>query len=81
VPDPRASDEAWAVTVPAVADLGTFAAFALPQVVGADDARRAAWLRADSYPELVTDLATCLFHGQVFRAHVAMLRDFLGGQS
>ncbi|GIG57767.1 hypothetical protein Lfu02_21390 [Longispora fulva] len=76
VPDPRASAEAWAVTVPASAHLGTVAD--LPVVVGADDARRAMWVRADSYAGLCRELAAW-FGGRVFAAHVAMLTGFLDG--
>lgn len=75
VPDPRATDEAWMVTTPAVADLGTVDR--LPAVVGADDARRAEWVRADSYAVLVAYLRTT-YRGRVFRAHEGMLRDLLG---
>lgn len=74
VPDPRASDEAWAVTIPVHIDLG--ALDALPEVTGGDDARRAAWIPADSY----YDLAACLqarYDGAVFAAHADMLRSFL----
>ncbi len=74
VPDPRASDEAWMVTVPAIADLG--AVRDLPPVQGADDAARAAWVRADSYADLVADLAQT-YHGQVFPAHCGMLAEIL----
>lgn len=73
VPDPRASDEAWAVTVPAYADLG--AVDRLPTVTGADDARRAAWVRAESYRDLCGELRR-RFGGAVFAAHAAMLRAF-----
>ncbi|MDP9798309.1 8-oxo-dGTP pyrophosphatase MutT (NUDIX family) [Catenuloplanes nepalensis] len=45
VPDPRGSAEAWAVTVVARTDLG--GPERVPQVRGADDARRACWLPAD----------------------------------
>jgi ADP-ribose pyrophosphatase len=75
VPDPRASDEAWAVTVPLHVDLGALAT--PPAVTGSDDARRAEWVAADSYPVLTGTLARC-FDGQVFAAHVDMLRGFLG---
>lgn len=78
VPDPRASDEAWAVTVPVRIGLGELAG--LPFVAGADDARRAEWIRADSYASLTATLAE-LFGGRVFAAHEAMLRDLLGGAS
>lgn len=85
VPDPRASDEAWAVTLPVHVDLGELGG--LPAVTGADDARRAAWIAAGSYDDLVTcledryALVTCLkdrYAGQVFAAHAGMLAEFLG---
>lgn len=74
VPDPRSSDEAWAVTVPVHIDLGDCAA--APAVLGGDDARRAEWIPADTYDQLRRDLARH-FDGRVFAAHVAMLGDFL----
>ncbi|MER6830942.1 NUDIX domain-containing protein [Streptosporangium sp. NPDC000563] len=77
VPDPRASNEAWMVTVPARCHLGGVARADLPAVVGADDARRAAWVRADTYPALVADLETT-FGGVVFAAHQPMLSELLG---
>ena len=70
VPDPRASDEAWAVTVPVHISLGTRAT--LPAVTGGDDARRAGWVPAGSYGCLTDALA-----GKVFAAHAGMLRQFL----
>ena len=73
VDDPRASDEAWMVTTPVLV--------ALPgppvPVEGRDDARRAEWVRADSYAALVDDLAA-EYGGVVFRAHRALLADLLG---
>lgn len=75
VPDPRSSDEAWAVTTPVRIDLGT--CDTLPDVSGGDDARRAAWIPADTYTQLTAALDGC-YSGQVFAAHVPMLRDFLG---
>ena len=72
VPDPRASDEAWAVTIPVHMDLGRLTG--LPFAAGGDDARRAAWIRADSYGQLVTSLDQGYEGGQVFAAHVGMLR-------
>jgi len=79
VPDPRASDEAWAVTVPVHVSLGDVGG--VPSVTGGDDARRAAWIRADSYNALVTCLEDCFgrLDGRVFAAHAAMLAEFLGG--
>jgi ADP-ribose pyrophosphatase len=75
VPDPRSSDEAWAVTVPVHIDLGTVAD--LPAVRGGDDARHAMWLPADSFQHL-TERLKGIFSGQVFAAHVPMLTEFLG---
>jgi len=75
VPDPRSSDEAWAVTVPVHVDLGD--RDAAPAVNGGDDARRAEWIPARNYTVLTAALD--MLHGRVFAAHVAMLGDFLGG--
>jgi ADP-ribose pyrophosphatase len=75
VPDPRASDEAWAVTVVATADLGEVEV--LPGVVGADDAARAGWVLADTYDDLTADLAAT-YAGTVFAAHVGLLSEHLG---
>ncbi|MEU7895578.1 NUDIX domain-containing protein [Nonomuraea sp. NPDC049152] len=77
VPDPRASDEAWMVTVPVTFKLSALFAVDLPAVVGADDAKRARWVRANSYADLVNQLKTS-YDGQVFRAHQLMLSDLLG---
>ena len=77
VPDPRASDEAWMVTVPARLHLGTARQKDLPLPVGADDAKRAAWVRADSYAVLVAHLADA-YEGRLFAAHEAMLHELLG---
>ncbi|GGS74162.1 hypothetical protein GCM10010156_36380 [Planobispora rosea] len=76
VPDPRASDEAWMVTVPAHCHLGTMDHADLPTVTGADDAARAAWVRADDYAVLTADLEA-IYGRTVFAAHTALLRDFL----
>ncbi|SDI51598.1 ADP-ribose pyrophosphatase YjhB, NUDIX family [Sinosporangium album] len=75
VSDPRATDEAWMVTTPALADLGEVADH--PRVRGADDAARAAWIKADTYLALEADVAE--YGGQVFAAHAAMLRELLSG--
>jgi 8-oxo-dGTP pyrophosphatase MutT (NUDIX family) len=75
VPDPRASDEAWAVTIPLVVDLGCHDA-GLPFVRAADDARQADWIRAASYEHVATSLAQ-VYEGDVFAAHVGMLQRFL----
>jgi len=70
VPDPRGSDESWMVTVPACTTLDR-----RRNVTGADDARRAAWIPADTYATLTEHLAT--LDGQVFPAHVAMIAEAL----
>lgn len=74
VPDPRASDEAWAVTVPVRVDMGN--ANVLPLVQGADDADRAVWVAADDYADLNADLAL-LGNAGLFAAHAGMLAEFL----
>jgi ADP-ribose pyrophosphatase YjhB (NUDIX family) len=74
VPDPRASDEAWAVTVPCVTDCGH--CDRLPWVAGMDDARRAEWIPAHNYTTLAAALS--MLDGRVFAAHVPMLSEFLG---
>ena len=75
VPDPRASDEAWAVTIPLIVDLGSHDD-GLPWVHGADDARRAEWIRAASWDQLTTTLGQ-VYGSYVFAAHEDMLRRFL----
>jgi 8-oxo-dGTP pyrophosphatase MutT (NUDIX family) len=74
VPDPRASDEAWMVTVPTQFAFGP----SRPPVVGADDARQAAWVRATTYAELVEHLAAKHDGGTVFPSHRALLSELLG---
>lgn len=74
VPDPRASDEAWMVTVLCTAHLGT--RDPLPPVAGGDDARRAAWVPADTYDTLTRHLAA-VYGGEVFPAHVGLLAGVL----
>lgn len=76
VPDPRASDEAWAVTVPVAVALGV--RDTLPEVTGGGGARRARWIPARSYGELESALAAH-YGGRVFAAHQEMLREFLRG--
>lgn len=75
VPDPRASDEAWIVTVPSLLHLGMVRRADLPALAGADDARQAAWVPADTYPALVAWLEAA--RGRVFTAHADLLRDLL----
>jgi ADP-ribose pyrophosphatase len=74
VPDPRASDEAWAVTIPVHIDLGT--RDTLPAVTGGDDARRAEWVPADNFGCL-TDALLDRHGASVFAAHVTLLAEFL----
>lgn len=71
VPDPRASNRAWMVTTPV-----RFWLDGLLPLLGADDARRAEWVRADSYKRLERELKR-RFNGRVFAAHVGMLKDLL----
>ncbi|RKN44309.1 NUDIX domain-containing protein [Micromonospora endolithica] len=77
VPDPRASDEAWMVTTPVRFDLGHYVG-PLPDVTGADDARRAVWVPAIDYPSLVRHLDIA-YGGEVFPAHRPLLAEILGG--
>ncbi|TDB81490.1 NUDIX domain-containing protein [Micromonospora sp. KC721] len=77
VPDPRASDEAWMVTVPVRIDLGSYVG-PLPDVTGRDDARRAVWVPAVDYACVVRHLADA-YGGEVFAAHRDLLADVLGG--
>ncbi|MEV5408587.1 RNase adapter RapZ [Thermopolyspora sp. NPDC052614] len=77
VPDPRASDEAWMVTVPCRADIGTVDYGAFPHPVPADDASDAAWLPAGNYVALTCFLEE-VFGGDVFPAHQQLLKDLLG---
>jgi ADP-ribose pyrophosphatase len=76
VPDPRASDEAWIVTVPVCLDLGTRERF--PAVAGGDDAARAGWMPAGSSAHLAVDVAR--HGGQVFAAHRQLLAEVLDGR-
>lgn len=76
VPDPRASDEAWMVTVLCTVDLGAVDRDEFPAVVGGDDAARAAWVHADTYDMLAGYLADH-YGGRVFAAHVDMLERSL----
>ncbi|WP_028193367.1 NUDIX domain-containing protein [Salinispora pacifica] len=75
VPDPRASDEAWMVTTPVHIDLRCGFRI-LPDVTGADDARRADWLPADDYDCLLTHLDV-LHGGRLFPAHRDLIADAL----
>jgi ADP-ribose pyrophosphatase YjhB (NUDIX family) len=76
VDDPRASDEAWAITLAVQADLGELAV--LPEVAGGDDAMAAAWVPARDYPHLLASLKAVHGDGRVFKAHEDMLRQLLG---
>lgn len=77
VPDPRSSDEAWAVTIPVHISIDLGEDDVLPGVSGGDDARRAEWIPADAYTQLAANLDGW-YGGHVFAAHAGMLRDFLG---
>ncbi|MGN9913608.1 NUDIX domain-containing protein [Phytohabitans sp. LJ34] len=76
VPDPRASDESWMVTVLSRTHLGNAPRDGFPAVIGADDAARAAWVRADTYRTL-TDYIHTTYQGRVFAAHQRMLATAL----
>jgi ADP-ribose pyrophosphatase len=75
IPDRRASGEAWIVTTPVYFHLGTLAE--LPALTAGDDARGAVWVAAPTYDALTLHLRAWS-HGEVYPAHVGMLRDFLG---
>ncbi|MEU6744281.1 hypothetical protein [Streptosporangium sandarakinum] len=64
------------MTVPSTVHLGPLPHGGLPAVAGADDAKRAAWVRADTYTDLAAHLAA-LYRGRVFAAHRAMLTELL----
>lgn len=75
VPDPRAGRHAWMETVPALAVLDLEH---LPVVEGRDDARRAEWVPATSWPAL---LARLVARGRtLYPAHVDLLREVLNCQ-
>lgn len=77
VPDPRASDEAWMVTVLARTTLGRFDdRRGFPQLAGGDDAADARWFPARTYEDLAASVAGRA-GGKVFAAHQQMLRDVL----
>ncbi len=71
VPDPRASDEAWMITVPVIYELD-----GMPPLQAGSDAKRAEWVRADSYDVLVRDVQD-RFGGTVFVAHRDLLLELL----
>ncbi|MGI5208703.1 NUDIX domain-containing protein [Spirillospora sp. CA-108201] len=78
VPSKRASDEAWIVTVLCTTDLGTLNRSDFPRAVPWDDAKQAAWVRANTFQELTTDLMAS-HGGRVTSAnHVGMLTDWFG---
>lgn len=74
VPDPRASGEAWNTTYPCPLRLGELAA--LPPVHGSTDAKRAAWLPADTFRTL-NDSLHRIYGGAVFVAHIDLLKGLL----
>lgn len=74
VPDPRASDQAWMVTVVARTWIGYHRRDGFPPLTGRDDARRALWLPADDYDTLADYLADA-YGAPVFPAHRPILAD------
>lgn len=77
VPDTRESDEAWMVTTVNRIHLpGAYVFDRFPQVTGGDDAKRAAWLLAESYAYLDAYLSVT-YGGAIFPAHQQILRDAL----
>lgn len=72
VPDPRAGQHAWMVTIPGVIYLYSGWPF---DVAGQDDAIDAAWFPANSYAELVDAVAAR--GGCIFAAHVELLQEVL----
>lgn len=78
VPSKRASDEAWIVTVLCTTDLGTLNRRDFPRAIPRSDAKEAAWVRANTFQELTTDLMVS-HGGRVTSAnHVGMLTDWFG---
>jgi 8-oxo-dGTP pyrophosphatase MutT (NUDIX family) len=77
MPDPRSSDRSWIVSVVASIHLGDMWREDFPTLTGADDAKRAAWVHADTFKHVVSDLASC-YGGVVFAAHTQLLADKLG---
>lgn len=72
VPDPRAGQHAWMVTIPGVIYLHPGHTL---DIAGQDDAADAAWFPADSYAELVDAVASR--GGRIFAAHVELLQEAL----
>ncbi|WP_232320598.1 NUDIX domain-containing protein [Herbidospora daliensis] len=75
VKDPRAGLNAWAVSNACRFDLGEVEV--LPVVRASDDADEAVWVRADSFDQLLDELAAC--GGELFPAHTSFLRAALDG--
>jgi 8-oxo-dGTP pyrophosphatase MutT (NUDIX family) len=76
VPGPQVGDEARTVTIPVHVDLGELDA--LPAIPSGQGRQRAEWVPAGTYEDLACSLAALHEGGQVFAAHAAVLRDFLG---
>lgn len=72
--DPRASNEAWNVTVVCHVWLGVLTE--LPALTSGSDAYEAAWAQADTYVDLVDDVAG-RFGGVLQDAHRFLLADVL----
>jgi len=77
VPDPRATDEAWMVTVPVHIDLGRYAQFDFPTMPGVSDARCAAWIPAATHVHLGVK-AHQIYGSQIYVPQRKLLRDVLG---
>ncbi|WP_051760450.1 NUDIX domain-containing protein [Herbidospora cretacea] len=73
--DPRAGRAAWIVSWLVLFDLGEVDE--LPVVEAGDDAAEVAWVRADTFEQLLDELAAV--GGESFPAHVDTLRDALDG--
>ncbi len=73
VPDPRETPDAWFVTVPFVHRMGHVDG--LPAVRAGSDARRAVWVRANTFTDITAEVA--VLGGRVFEAHVQMIRDVI----
>lgn len=76
VPSKRSSDEAWIVTVPCTVDLGTLNRRDFPRVFPRDDAKQAAWVRANTLQELTADLKDVHGGEVTSKNHVGMLTDW-----
>ncbi|GAA4390830.1 hypothetical protein GCM10023088_67240 [Actinomadura verrucosospora] len=72
----RASDEAWNVTVLCTVDLGTLNRADFPRTTPRSDAKKAAWVRANTLQELTTDLKVVHGGEVTSKNHAGMLTDW-----